>query len=614
MEYLSRSRTAHYDVVVVGGGMSGICAAVAAARHGAKTALLQGRAMLGGNASSEIRMHICGANCQMAKSDVNETGILMEILMENKRLNPRYNFNLWDAILLDFVKREANLTLYLNTVMHEVATEGDRITAITAYQNTTEVTYTFTADIFLDCTGHSTLGYFAGAETRIGSEGREEFGEAHAPAQPTDALMGNTLLFKAIKYDHPVEFTCPDWAIRFTEEDLRHRVHYSFVGTLGNGGLAEGEDKSGLPELYCVDYGYWWLELGGDTGDIIGQSEEIRDELMKSLWGVWDHIKNGGDHGAANYDLQWCGIIPGTRDSRRMVGDYLLNENDILANRQFDDAVAYGGWPMDVHTPGGLHDTDKAPSYVINFDGLYTIPWRSYYSKNIQNLIMAGRNISATKMGMSSIRVMGTCAVGGQAAGTAAAMCVAKGCTPRAIGEHIDELQQTLLRDDCYIPGIVNRDDADLARTAAVTASTAQVGYEAASVVSGVTRRVGEAANLWRSTGLGADAALHLTLAKAVPVREVRLVFDPDLTRDMVISLSGKKQAQQLDTLAPCLVKAYTLRLLRGGEVAAEVSVEANRRRLAVHAFAGVEADAVELVCTATYGERYASVYEVRVY
>lgn len=184
MEYLNRKCRAQYDVVVVGGGMSGICAAIASARQGAKTALVQGRAMLGGNASSEIRMHICGANCQMAKPDVNEGGILLELLLENKRLNPRYNFNLWDAILLDKVQAEPGLTLYLNTVMHEVHTEGSRITEIVCYRSTTEQTFTFAADIFLDCTGHGTLGYFAGAKCRMGSEGP---GRVRRGTRPRDA-------------------------------------------------------------------------------------------------------------------------------------------------------------------------------------------------------------------------------------------------------------------------------------------------------------------------------------------------------------------------------------------------------------------------------------------
>lgn len=149
-----------------------------------------------------------------------------------------------------------------------------------------------------------------------------------------------------------------------------------------------------------MDYGYWWIELPGKTEDIIDEYEEIRDELVSCIYGVWDHLKNGGDHGAENYDLEWVGMLPGVRESRRLVGDYILNENDVLSNRVFEDAVAYGGWAMDIHTPGGLYDFDELPSRVVSFDGAYTIPYRSYCSRNIPNMMMAGRNISATKMAM----------------------------------------------------------------------------------------------------------------------------------------------------------------------------------------------------------------------
>ena len=161
-----------------------------------------------------------------------------------------------------------------------------------------------------------------------------------------------------------------------------------------------------------------------DYNDIIEDAEDIRDELIKCVYGVWDHLKNGGDHGAQNLDLDWVGIVPGYRESRRLEGDYILTENDIRANRIFPDAVAYGGWAMDIHTPGGLHDLDRQPSNVLNFEGAYTIPYRCYYSRNMENLMMAGRDISASKIAFSSVRVMGTCAIGGQAVGTAAAMAV----------------------------------------------------------------------------------------------------------------------------------------------------------------------------------------------
>lgn len=611
---LSRNEEKKYEIVVVGGGLSGVCAAIAAARHGARVALVQARPMLGGNASSEIRMHVCGANCQQAKKNVNETGILLELMLENKRLNPSYNYNLWDALLIDKVQKTDGLDLFLNTVMDSVDCADGKIRSIHCYQSTTEKHLTFIADVFMDCTGHGTLGFFAGAEYRMGSEGREEFHEPDAPPAETDDLMGNTILFKAVDRGHPVPFEKPDFCNTYTEEQLAKRIHYNFTGTL-NGDKVEKNGK-GLPELYCSDYGYWWIELGGDSGDIIGHSEEIRDDLMRALWGIWDHIKNGGEHGAANYELQWCGIIPGTRDSRRLVGAYLLNENDILANRVFEDAVAYGGWPMDVHTPGGLKDTDRTPSRVINFDGVYTIPFRSYYSVNIKNLMMAGRIIGATKLGMSSSRVMATCAVGGQAAGTAAAMCVRAKKIPSELSPaEIKDLQLQLYRDDCFLPSLVLNDPDDLAPEATVSASSEQAGYEAVNVTDGKTRADENGTHAWRSGSIAKEpATLTLHFGRTVPLHEIRLIFDPDLSAELTISLSSKKQSRQLPTLSPCLVKSYRLTAKKNGKPVFQTDVEKNASRLAVHPIGEILADEILLQVRSTYGDDYATVFGVFVY
>lgn len=611
MELVKRKQTKTFDVAVIGGGMAGVCAAIASARGGARTVLIQNRPMLGGNASSEIRMHICGAGCQMAKQGVNETGILMELLLENKRLNPGFNYNLWDAILMNRVQSTAGLELWLNTNCYDVVTKDGRISEIRCCQSTTEIRLTVRAEIFIDCTGHGTVGYFAGADLRTGFEGRDETGECDAPAHGGDGLMGNTLLFKAVDRGHPVPYRKPEWADSFSEADLANRVHVSFNGVLGRDGLhsADTDGSVGLPELYCNDYGYWWIELGGDSGDIIGNSEKIRDELVHALWGIWDHIKNGGDHGAENYELIWCGIIPGLRDSRRLMGDYLLNEDDILSNRRFPDTVAYGGWAMDIHTPGGLRDPASPPSRVIPFEGIYTIPYRCYYSRNIANLAMAGRNISATKLGMSSARVMATCAVGGQAIGTASAMCVRYGCTLRELGErHMEELQQSLIRDDCYLPGVERKDPDNLALTARVSAESEADGCGAGNVTDGDNRT-----RCWRSGRLGDEQTL--TLAWDVPqqVEEVRLIFDPDLSCELAITLSSKKQARQLPIPPPCLVRDYVLTLWRDGRKIAETAVRDGALRLAIHRLSG-RGDRLTLRVERTWGADFATVFGVSVY
>ena len=563
MSEKKKVKNAEYDVVVIGGGMSGICAALAAARHGARTALVHDRHVLGGNASSEIRMHICGASENLAKPDLEESGILHEIMLDNKSRNDYYNFSIWDMVLFSTVKRQKNLTVYLSTAMESCEMgEGSTIRSIDAYQLTTETHWKISGKVFIDCTGNATLGYYAEAEFRTGSEGRDEFGEPDAPGQPNKERMGNTLLFKAVDRGHPVAFKKPDFARTFTEEELKYRTHSAVHGAQIKGEVDKAYVRMTSFSTSSVDYGYWWIELPGETDDIIDEYEQIRDELVSCIYGIWDHLKNGGDHGAENYDLEWVGMLPGSREGRRLIGDYILNENDILSNRQFEDAVAYGGWPMDIHTAKGLYDFDELPSRVISFDGAYTIPYRSYYSKNISNLMMAGRDISASKMAMGSTRVMGTCAVGGQAVGTAAALCIKYDCDPRGAQEHMRELQQMLLKDDAYIPGIWNEDPKDLARRAKVTATSAREGCPPENVINGISRDEDGHRNLWISgKGRTEGEMLTLHLADRQPVSEVHLTFDSNFHYPIKITLSRKRQAQQRIGVPPELIRDYTVTL-----------------------------------------------------
>lgn len=603
----------HFDVAVIGGGMSGICAAIASARNGAKTALIQSRSVLGGNASSEIRMHIVGASCHNSKKNLSESGILLEILLENKRRNPYQNFSIWDSVLWEKVHFQENLELYLNTDIRAVEMEGKRILSVTGYQNTTETDISFFAPIFIDATGHGTVGVLAGAKSRVGSEGKAELNEPTAPDAPNTDTMGSTLMFQAVNRGRPVPFEKPFWAYRYSEEDLKYRSHYTCTKALGEGGKFEsysGGDTKALPDFSTFDSGYWWLELGGDNEDNIKNAEEIRDELLKTLFGVWDHIKNCGDHGAENYDLEWVGMVPGYRESRRLEGPYLLNENDIRENRIFPDAVAYGAWPMDVHTPGGVKDTDKLPSAVYNFDGCYTIPYRCYYSKNVENLMMAGRDISTSKMGFSSVRVMGTCAVGGQAAGTAAAMAAKEGKLPRDVD--VFALQQLLLRQDCYIPGFKNRDEKDFASHCRITASSCKAGYEPQQVISGVARETEEGSNAWESMSLE-DAALTLSFDKARPVSQLQITFDPNLTREIMPSITSLVRDRQCKGLPEELVKDYTVECFLEGKAVWKKEIRDNGQRVNILSL-GVLADSAKITVTATHGFPAARIFEVRLY
>ena len=616
MSEKKKVKNAEYDVVVIGGGMSGICAALAAARHGARTALVHDRHVLGGNASSEIRMHICGASENLAKPDLEESGILHEIMLDNKSRNDYYNFSIWDMVLFSTVKRQKNLTVYLSTAMESCEMgEGSTIRSIDAYQLTTETHWKISGKVFIDCTGNATLGYYAEAEFRTGSEGRDEFGEPDAPGQPNKERMGNTLLFKAVDRGHPVAFKKPDFARTFTEEELKYRTHSAVHGAQIKGEVDKAYVRMTSFSTSSVDYGYWWIELPGETDDIIDEYEQIRDELVSCIYGIWDHLKNGGDHGAENYDLEWVGMLPGSREGRRLIGDYILNENDILSNRQFEDAVAYGGWPMDIHTAKGLYDFDELPSRVISFDGAYTIPYRSYYSKNISNLMMAGRDISASKMAMGSTRVMGTCAVGGQAVGTAGALCIKYDCDPRGAQEHMRELQQMLLKDDAYIPGIWNEDPKDLARRAKVTATSAREGCPPENVINGISRDEDGHRNLWISgKGRTEGEMLTLHLADRQPVSEVHLTFDSNFHYPIKITLSRKRQAQQRIGVPPELIRDYTVTLWQGDKKAAKQTVTENVQRKNIVTFPTTECDRVTVMVHKTNGSNEAHIYEIRVY
>ena len=606
-----------YDVVVVGGGMTGICAAIASARYGASTALIQDRPVLGGNASSEIRMHICGADANQIKRDAQETGILHEILLENKARNDYYNYSIWDSVLLEKVHGEPNLKLFLNTSMSDVTVEDRRITAVECYQTTTEIHWHISGKIFIDCTGNGTLGYFAGASYRTGSEGRAEFDEPDAPPEPNDHRMGNTLLFKSVDRGRPVSFSTPSWARHFTEDDLKLRGHGNHRPTiLFADDMNSGRGEKKAFDCYGLDYGYWWIELPGHGPDRISEYEEIRDELVRCVYGVWDHLKNGGDHGAENYDLEWVGMLPGIREGRRLEGAYILNENDILSNRVFPDAVAYGGWPIDDHTPGGPDDKDEKPSSVRHFPGLYTIPYRCYCSRDLDNLMLAGRILSASKLAMASSRVMGTCAVGGQAAGTAAAMCAAADIPPVRLEERIEELQQRLLRDDCYLPGFANRDPMDLARSASASATSQLPGREAGNVLNGVSRSTEAGANLWESDGVAPEGeTLTLRLPRPAKVGQVRLTFDSNLNRAIKITLSAKRMAQQKVGAPEELVRDYEVVLSLDGRETARRSVSGNYQRLNVLDFSQAPlSDRIDIRVRATNGAPNARIFEVRAY
>jgi hypothetical protein len=442
------------DLTVVGGGLAGVCAAVAAAREGLQVALVGNRPVLGGNASSEIRVWTRGATGGGSRYG-EEMGILGELKMENLYKNPDSNPYLWDAIILDFVAREKNIKLFLNTHVHSVDMAApNTIAGLRAFQIGSELELAFDSPFFVDATGDGTVGFLAGAHYRMGRESRAEFGEAFAPLVADGASQGSTIFFHTKRLLQPVKYVAPGFAYsRDYVADLLNR-----------GSRIVGPDMQGCD--------YWWFEFGGEL-DTIKDSETIAWELRRLVFGIWDYIKNSGEFPEAAYlTLDWIGSIPGKRGSRRLLGEHVLTQNDIMSQRQFSDAVCYGGWYLDYHPPGGIYSKEE-PCEQIPV-GLYHIPLRCLYSRNVHNLFMAGRDISTTYAAFASTRVMNTCALTGQAVGTATAVCLEKSKAPRELAQdEIEEIQQRLLLSDHYIPGVRN-ETADLALTAVVDGSSAK--------------------------------------------------------------------------------------------------------------------------------------------
>lgn len=483
------------DMCIVGGGMAGICAAIAAARHGIKVVLMQDRPVLGGNASSEIRMWICGAR----GPNNRETGILEEIQLENLYRNPVPNYSIWDSVLYEKVRFQENIELLLNCSCTDAVMEGNRIKSVKGWQLTTETWHTVEATFFADCSGDSILAPLTGAEYRIGREASSEYNESIEPQKADKKTMGMSCLFQIRETDRPQPFTPPSWAYKFLSDDeLPYRAH----DTITN---------------------FWWIELGGEQ-DSIHDTEELRDELLKIVFGVWDHMKNHGDHGGENWVIDWIGFLPGKRESRRYIGDYVLTQNDIEAEGKFEDLVAYGGWTMDDHNPAGFRYKDGPPNIFHPAPSPFGIPYRCLYSKNIENLFFAGRNISATHAAMSATRVMGTCAILGQAVGTAAAIAVHKNLTPRGVCQNaIKELQQTLMEDDCYLPWH-KREIPELTKKAMLTSS---VG-DAEVLRNGLDRPIREEDNGWFGN---IGDWVQYSFNQPEHIQELRFVFDSHLNR-----------------------------------------------------------------------------------
>ena len=493
------------DVCVVGGGIGGMFTAISAARHGAKVVLMQDRPVLGGNASSEIRMWISGAGTRVR--DLQETGIMEELQLENMHRNPRRNFTTWDALLYEMVRFEPNIELLLNCTCCDAAMDGSRIESVRGFQLTTYKWHEVHAKIFVDSSGDSILAPLTGAEYKVGREAKSEYNEEFGLEQADNHTMGMSILIQCRETDHPISYTPPAWAYDFPDDDaMNNKPH----------------------DLHAINTNFYWVELGG-MQDSIGDTEEVRDELLKIAFGVWDHMKNHGDHGAKNWDLEWIGFLPGKRESRRYVGDYVLTQHDVENCTPFVDTIAYGGWQIDNHLPGGFRMDAKGGAHLQKrrLSEPYPIPFRSLYSHNIENLMFAGRNISASHVAFSSTRVMGTIGLLGQAAGTGAAIAVHHDLTPRqACQQYITEIQDTLMEDDCFLPGL-RRKIAPLSKEATLTCDYG----DCSDLINGLDRRIwGKDNGYFGKT----NKAVTYTFSEPKHVAGFRLVVDSDLNREFV--------------------------------------------------------------------------------
>lgn len=528
------SETHYTELAVIGGGLSGVCAAITAARKGVKVVLIQDRPVLGGNSSSEIRLWILGATSHMGNNNrwSREGGVIDEILVENMYKNKEGNPLILDMILLDKVKNESNITLLLNTAVYQLnKSENHRIESVEGFCSQNSTQYIIHAPLFCDASGDGIVGFLSGAAFRMGAERQDEFGEKFAPTQEYGELLGHSLYFYSKDTGRPVKFIAPDFAMDVQKQIPKFR------------------------SFNAKEYGckLWWLEYGGRM-DTIHDTEKIKWELWKIVYGAWDYIKNSGAYPEAKtMTLEWVGMIPGKRESRRFEGDYILRQQDIVEQKIFEDAVAYGGWSIDLHPADGVF-SEKPGCNQWHSKGIYQIPYRCLYSRNINNLFLCGRIISTTHVAFASTRVMGTSAYIGQAVGMASYIAKEKAqlvkqqqfdtapiavsvseefseqafLEPRDIIEKgfIRDLQQELQKNGQHIPGLVLNDVSDIVQ---------QATLEVSSTLSL------DSLNADFSLPLDSGVAQMLPLKKGrVPTMNVELISIKDTTVDIELRSSSK--------------------------------------------------------------------------
>lgn len=535
-----------FDFVVVGGGIAGVCASIAAARRGFKVALIQDRPVLGGNASSEVRLWMLGATSHMGNNNrwAREGGIVDEILVENTFRNKEGNPVLFDMVLIDKVLAEKNISLFLNTIVYDIVKHGDKeVASVKAYNSQSETEYVMSGKMFCDASGDGILAYLAGATYRIGAEERDEFDEKFAPDKVVyGEKLGHTLFFYTKKAPKPIKYITPDFALtkEFVEKEIYRVKNPNYFNPMAIG---------------CK---YWWIEYGGRL-DTIHDTEEIKYKLWSVAYGIWDYIKNSGKFPEADdLTLEWVGLFPGKRESRRFVGPYMINQKDVIEQRTHYDAVTFGGWSIDLHPSDGVF-SEKNGCNQWHSKGIYQIPYRCYITNDLDNVFVAGRLISASHVAFGSTRVMATSGAGGEVVGTAAALCLENNWKTVELAEksRIGLLQKALVKAGNYIPQTTLSLEDNLLHKATLSTSSelklTEIPFEGGQ---------------WKSLAQSAAQMLPLSKGKS-PVFSVQVKAEEKTDLQVELRISSKSFNHTPDvTLAKKTIS------IEKGELAVEVDFD----------------------------------------
>ena len=584
------------DVLVAGGGLSGVCAAIASARNGAKTILVQDRSRLGGNSSSEIRMHPLGIWSHSV--GWREAGILEEIKLEHSVKNPQMSWEMWDLVLYDKCIQEKNLTLLLDTAIYGADAKDGKIKSVLARTDHSLKIYKINAKQYIDATGDARLAMEAGATLMSGREGSKKHGEGQiADIYEFGKHLCASVIYTSKDCGRPVPFTPPSWAKKINEEDLKFRD----------------------PKKQGLGMGYAFIAHGG-MGDTLRDTEVLRLELLAIVLGVWDYIKNSGKFPEANnLALDSVGMIPAKRDTYRVLGERVFTANDIYGKwKDMPDQIAVAGWTLEDQTSKGFYaERHKKPALFTEKIDYYNIPFGSLVAKEFSNLMMAGRTMSCSHLAFTSTRIMNTCATSGQIAGTAAALCTKDGIAPKDIlysKDKFADFQQKVLKDGVIIANVKNTDKLDLARYAKITATSCSAKTKPENVVSGMFYdHKGKYENRWIAPI--ADKPV-LTLEWNEPKEISKIILNLDTGNRMLTVTRQPNFFKRLHLGAqPECLKNYRITATLADGTKKEIAkIKGNYQKRIEHDFEKILVKSIDIECQETNGSEVASIFEVRAY